>query len=84
MYRMSNVYPEDSSYFFLENQLRVLTEGSSLDFTKIFDPNSDISNYIVKNRDVIIIPAIQKSVFVFGQVGRPGHVTLYKGKDYKY
>ncbi len=84
MYRMSNVYPADSSYFFLENQLRVLTEGSSLDFTKINDPNSDISKYVVKNRDVIIIPAIQKSVFVFGQVGRPGHVTLFKGKDYKY
>ncbi len=84
MFRMSNVYPEDSSYFFLENQLRVLTEGSSLDFTKILDPTSDIANYIVKSNDVIIIPAISHSVFVFGQVARPGHVTFVEGKDYKY
>lgn len=84
MYRMSNVYPEDSTYFFLENKLRVLTEGSSLDFTKIENPNSDISQYIVKNNDVIVIPEIQNSVYVFGQVPRPGHVTFIEGKDYTY
>ena len=84
MYRMSNVYPEDSTYFFLENQLRVLTEGSSLDFSKINDPESDISNYIVKSGDVIIIPAIKKSVYVFGQVAKPGYVPLAEGKDFRY
>ena len=84
MYRMSNVYPEDSSYFFLENQLRVLTEGSSLDFSKIDDPNSDISNYLLKSGDIIIIPEIQNSVYVFGQVAKPGYIPLVQGKDYNY
>ena len=84
MFRMSNVYPEDSTYFFLENQLRVLTEGSSLDFTKINDPESDIANYIVQSGDVIIIPEIRNSVYVFGQVARPGHVNLFEGKNYEY
>ncbi len=84
MFRMSNVYPEDSTYFFMENQLRVLTEGSSLDFTKINDPESDIANYIVKSRDVIIIPEIKNSVYVFGQVARPGHVNLIEGKNFEY
>lgn len=84
MYRMSNVVPEDSNYFNLENQLRVLTEGSSLDFKKISDPNSDIAKYIIQDGDVIIIPAIQNSVYVFGQVLRPGYVTFIEGKDYKY
>jgi protein involved in polysaccharide export with SLBB domain len=84
MYRMSNVYPEDSAYFFLENQLRVLTEGSSLDFTNINDPESDISNYIVKSGDVIVVPAIRKSVYVFGQVAKPGYVLLSEGKDFRY
>ncbi|MGB5848246.1 MAG: SLBB domain-containing protein [Ignavibacteriaceae bacterium] len=84
MYRMSNVYPEDSAYFFLENQLRVLTEGSSLDFTKIDDPESDISNYIVKSGDVIVVPAIRKSIYVFGQVAKPGYVLLAEGKDFSY
>ena len=84
MFRMSNVYPEDSTYFFMENQLRVLTEGSSLDFTKISDPESDIANYTVQSGDVIIIPEIQNSVYVFGQVARPGHVNLVEGKNYEY
>jgi protein involved in polysaccharide export with SLBB domain len=84
MYRMSNVIIEDTNYFNLENQLRVLTEGSSLDFRKIEDPSSDIANYIVQNGDIIVIPQIQNSVYVFGQVLRPGHVTFIEGKDYNY
>jgi len=84
MYRMSNVITEDTNYFNLENQLRVLTEGSSLDFRKIEDPSSDIANYKLQNGDVIIIPPIQNSVYVFGQVLRPGHVTFLEGKGYDY
>ena len=84
MYRMSNIYSEDTNYFNLENQLRVLTEGSSLDFNKIADPNSDIAKYIVQNGDIIVIPPLDNSVYVFGQVLRPGHVTFIPGKDYQY
>lgn len=84
MYRMSNIYSEDTNYFNLENQLRVLTEGSSLDFNKIEDPNSDISKYIVQDGDIIIVPPIDNSVYVFGQVLRPGNVTFIPGKDYEY
>jgi protein involved in polysaccharide export with SLBB domain len=84
MYRMSNVITEDTNYFNLENQLRILTEGSSLDFRKIEDPNSDIAKYKLQDGDVVIIPPIQNSVYVFGQVLRPGHVTFFEGKDYQY
>lgn len=84
MYRMSNVVTEDTNYFNLENQLRVLTEGSSLDFKKINDPNSDISKYTIQNGDIIVVPAVHNSVYVFGQVLRPGFVTFIKGKDYQY
>ena len=85
MRRMSNIYPEDLSNFYAENQLRVLMEGSSLDFKKIYDQNSDIGEYIVKNGDVIVVPIKRKSVYVFGQVANPGYVPLIEGnKDYKY
>jgi protein involved in polysaccharide export with SLBB domain len=84
MYRMSNIYPDDSSYFFLENQLRVLIESSSFDFNQINDPESDISNYTVQNGDVIIIPPIINSVYVFGQIADPGYIPLREGMDYKY
>jgi protein involved in polysaccharide export with SLBB domain len=62
----------------------VLTEGSSLDFKKIKDPNSDIANYIMQSGDIIIVPTIQSSVYVFGQVLRPGYVTFVEGDNYKY
>jgi len=84
MYRMSNVYPEDTTYFLLENQLRVLTEGSSFDFSRIEDTTSEISNYVLKDRDVIIVPTKQQSVYVFGQVKNPGYVPLSSGKDYQF
>ena len=85
MRRMSNIYPEDLSNFYAENQLRVLMEGSSLDFTKIYDKNSNIGEYIVKNSDVIVVPIKRKSVYVFGQVANPGYVPLIESKkDYKY
>jgi len=84
MYRMSNIYPEDTSYFFMENQLRVLTEGSSLDFTKIGNEDSDIAKYVLKSGDVIVIPEIRKSVYIFGQIASPGYIPFLEGKDYKY
>ncbi len=84
MYRMSNVVEEDTNYFNLENELRVLVEGSSLDFNKISDPESDIAKYKVQSGDIIIVPTIQNSVYVFGQVLRPGYVTFIEGKDYNY
>ena len=84
MTRMSNLVPEDTAYFYTENQLRVLMEGSTLDFAKLTDPNSEVSKYLVKDNDVIIIPAQDSSVYVFGQVLSQGHIRFASGKNYKY
>ena len=84
MSRMSNIVQEDTAYFNSENQLRVLMEGSTLDFTKMSDPNSEVSKYLVKDNDIVIIPSLDSSVYVFGQVHSPGHVTYLPGKDYQY
>jgi protein involved in polysaccharide export with SLBB domain len=84
MSRMSNLVPEDTAYFYFENQLRVLMEGSTLDFSKLADPNSDVSKYLVKDNDVIIIPTKDSSVYVFGQVLSQGHILFSPGKNYRY
>jgi protein involved in polysaccharide export with SLBB domain len=84
MRRMSNIYQEDLPNFLAENQLRVLMEGSSLDFAKIDDPESDIGKYVVKNGDVIVVPQLRKSVYVFGQVSNPGYIPLVEGNNYEY
>ncbi len=84
MARLSNLTEEDTNYFFLENQLRVLQNGSGIDFTKLDDKNSEASKYIVKNGDLILLPRKQFAVYVFGQVVHPGLVPYTEGKDYKY
>lgn len=84
MFRMSNLVEEDQYYFQAENQYRVLNEGSAIDFTKIYDENSEIYNFIVYPGDVIIIPPKRNTVYVFGQVSNPGHVKFVEGKDYLY
>ena len=84
MSRMSSIVPEDTSYFKLENRLRIFTEHSGVDFTKLDDPNSDASNYILKDNDFIIIPARENSVYVFGQVPAQGHIKYVDGRDYRY
>jgi protein involved in polysaccharide export with SLBB domain len=84
MSRMSNIVPEDTAYFNAEDQLRVLMESSTLDFTKLNDPNSEVSKYLVKDNDILIIPSHDSSVYVYGQVLSPGHVAYLPGKDYQY
>jgi polysaccharide export outer membrane protein len=79
MYRMSNLTLEDTSYFFLENQLRVLTEGSLLNLTKQEDLDRAVNDY-----DVIIVPKKQNTVYVFGQVPNIGNVSYVPGKDVFY
>ena len=84
MIRMSNVDEMDSSYFLMENDLRLLLESGPVDFTKINDTSSDVSDYIVSDGDVIIIPTKEKTVYVFGQVAEPGKVNYVVGRDFEY
>jgi protein involved in polysaccharide export with SLBB domain len=84
MSRMSNMTFEDTAYFFLENRLRILNEGSAVDFTKIYNDTSQAAEYIVHNGDVIIIPRKIHKVYVFGQVINPGYVNYKEGEDFKY
>ena len=84
MLRMSNVDEEDSSFFMLENSLRLLLESGPVNFTKVEDKNSKEANYIVKDGDVIIVPEKKNRVYVFGQVVHPGFIDLVPGKNYEY
>lgn len=84
MSRMSNLTEQDTSYFLMENQLRVLSSGGSVDFTKLNDSSSEASKYIVKDGDVIIVPQKAGAVYVFGQVPHPGRIDFVKGKNYNY
>lgn len=84
MLRMSNLVDEDIPYFQIENQIRVMNEGSVSDFSNLSDSNSELYNLIVRNGDVIIVPQKKRNVYVFGQVQNPGFITYTPDKDYKY
>ena len=84
MVRMSNISPEDTTYFKLESELINLNEMGLLDFTGLDDKNSEISNKIVKDGDVIIIPEFENIVNVFGQVPNIGKYEFVEGKGYMY
>jgi len=84
MMRMSNVDEMDSSYFLMENDLRILLGSGPVDFTKLGDSTSNVSDYVVNDGDVIIIPRKESTVEVFGQVAEPGKVNYVEGKDYEY
>jgi protein involved in polysaccharide export with SLBB domain len=84
MARMSNLTPDDTTYFEMENELRVINESGSIDFTKIQDTSSTDSKYIVHNNDIIVVPQQTHAVYVFGQVANPGYVPFSEGKDFEY
>lgn len=84
MFRMSNLVEEDKYYFETENQYRVLNEGSAIDFSQIENENSEINNFILEKGDVIVVPPLTKTVYVFGQVSNPGHVKFVEHEDYLY
>lgn len=84
MYRMSNITEEDTSYFFLENYIRIINQSGSVNFEKIWEENSPESKYAVNDGDIIYIPKKQNSVYVYGQVKHPGKIKFVPEKKYEY
>jgi protein involved in polysaccharide export with SLBB domain len=82
--RLSSIVDEDLPFFNIDNTLRILKSESLVDFTKIGDPNSDESKFLVKEGDLVLIPDKFDYVYVFGQVGKIGYVKFSEGKDYTY
>lgn len=84
MLRMSNLTEQDTSYFLIENQLRLIENNSNIDFSELYDSNSEISKFIVRDGDIIFVPQFEKVVYVFGQVAKPGKVSYVNNKNYEY
>ena len=84
MLRMSNLTEQDTSYFLMENQVRLFSPGGSIDFTRLSDTSSTDSKYIVKDGDIIIVPRKENVIYVFGQVPHPGRINYVRGKNYEY
>ncbi|MGE5620961.1 MAG: SLBB domain-containing protein [archaeon] len=83
MGRMSYLVEEDSAYFRIDNQLRLLHSSALVDFSKLYTDTTQ-SSFIVKDGDVILVPEQQNLVYIYGQVASPGYVQYEPGRDVRY
>ncbi|MDP2303994.1 MAG: SLBB domain-containing protein [Ignavibacteria bacterium] len=84
MSRMSNISDEDSAIFFIDNKLRFARGNGIIDFAEILKENSIDGNFLVQDGDVIVIPAKNNLVYVYGQVKMPGYIEFHKGESLDY
>lgn len=84
MQRMSSLTNEDTLFFQIDNQLRMMQQNDFADLSKVNDSESEVSKTIIQDGDVIIIPKAPTTVYVFGQVGRTGNIPFVKGSDLAY
>lgn len=84
MNRAADLLEDDTLFFSVSNQLRILEGETRIDFREIDSANSVASQYIVKDGDIIIVPQKFETVYVFGQVGIPGYYNFMKDRDFSY
>jgi protein involved in polysaccharide export with SLBB domain len=78
------VPPDDSTYYYLETNLRLRKEAVNADFVKLFELGDSTQDVILQDEDVVNVPSRRKSIYVFGQVVNPGHVAFTVGQDVSY
>jgi polysaccharide biosynthesis/export protein len=71
---------EDSSYFLLETSLRIQKEIVNVDFERLFLQHDSTQQVVLQTDDIIVIPPKTRTIYVFGQVVSPGHVSFVPGK----
>jgi protein involved in polysaccharide export with SLBB domain len=82
--RLSNFTAEDSLNFGVDSRLTVMRSENLVDFTKLKDPDSEDSKFLVKEGDLILVPTKFDYVYVFGAVSKAGYVQYTPEKDYRY
>lgn len=75
--RLSGLNREGRDYF---NYEAAIKRGYvSVDFKKLFLEGVKSADVTLRNGDFIIVPVRSKTVYVYGQVANPGHVTYVPG-----
>ena len=83
MSRMAYLTEDDTAYFKIDNELRLLKANGLVNFEKIFTDSTE-GNFLVKDGDIILIPEQTNLVYVFGQVGSTGYVEYEEGMGVDY
>jgi len=83
-YRLANLSKEDTAYYNLETNIRILRGLFTVDFKKLFVDKDTSQDITLRDGDLIIVPSVRQMIYVYGQVVNPGYVPYVKGKDYEY
>ncbi|MFZ1289655.1 MAG: SLBB domain-containing protein [Melioribacteraceae bacterium] len=81
MYRTADIILNDTLFFNIDNALRNLEGYSKIDLSKLADPKSFESNYVVHKNDIIIIPEVRNEVYIWGGVANSGYYEFEEGKS---
>ncbi len=67
---------EDSLDYIHETELRLRKEIVNVDFTQLSGGGDTLQDVYLQDEDVIRVPAVSRTVYVFGQVVSPGHIPF--------
>lgn len=84
MLRMTTLTEMDTGYFSIDELVRQTLNETTVNFDSVLDSNSIIGNMILRDGDIIYIPQKVNTVYVYGQVNKPGNIQFTKGKDFSY
>jgi protein involved in polysaccharide export with SLBB domain len=75
---------DDSAGFSFATDLRMKREEVNVDFDKLFREKDSTQDIILEPEDQITIPSRRQTVYVFGQVGSPGHIPFVAEREVSY
>jgi protein involved in polysaccharide export with SLBB domain len=84
MLRMSTLVEEDTTYFNIDNMIRLQRGNGLINFNKLVEGDTAAGNFKVRDGDVIYIPQQISLVYIFGQVNNPGYVKYKDGEKIDY
>lgn len=83
-FRLANLSREDTAYYNLETNIRIVRGLFTVDFKKLFVDKDTSQDITLRDGDIIIVPSVRQMIYVYGQVVNPGYVPYVKGKDLEY
>lgn len=82
LWRLSNLNVEDTVNFRIQTQVR---EGDvKVDMVRLFKEGDKSADVTLRDGDVIVIPTTPNTVYVWGYVGRMGHIPYQPGAPLSY
>ena len=75
---------QDEAFFFNESAIRNMRELVAVDFVRLFVAGDSLADVVLQPDDTVRVPVTTNTVYVFGQVVRPGHIAYAEGQSPSY